>query len=236
MNESTVILDPRASRVGAVRGVRSPGATPLHHPAWAALIADCYRFRGFVVALRDATGELVAGAPFIEVGRRRRWVSLAFTDYCAPLGDLEAAGRPLRALEEQRLANGLRSIELRDQLGAERGRKEQDAGRLPPSAGPRRRARRDPHKPEPFAGATGDPAGSARRRSREARREPRRSRRLLLAPPRHASQARRADPAARIFRRPVGSSDRERGWGRYSSPSSADEQSQPRSSSGGGTW
>ena len=134
MNESTVILD--LGHPEWARFVEStPGATPLHHPAWAALIADCYRFRGFVVALRDATGELIAGAPFIEVGRRRRWVSLAFTDYCAPLGESEATGRLLLALEEQRLAEGLRSIEIRDRLGAG---DEQDARRLPPSAGPRR--------------------------------------------------------------------------------------------------
>jgi CelD/BcsL family acetyltransferase involved in cellulose biosynthesis len=118
LNTSTEILD--LGDPSWARFVESiPGATPLHHPAWAALIADCYRLRGFVVALRDATGELVAGAPFIEVGRRRRWVSLAFTDFCAPLGDSEAAGRLLLALEEQRLAKGIRSIEIRDRLGAD---------------------------------------------------------------------------------------------------------------------
>ena len=101
---------------GPVRGVHSRGdAAPP--PRLGNADRRLLPVRGFVVALRDATGELVAGAPFIEVGRRRRWVSLAFTDYCAPLGESEATGRLLRALEEQRLAKGLRSIEIRDQLG-----------------------------------------------------------------------------------------------------------------------
>ena len=60
--------------------VRGDGrATPFHHPEWARLIADCYGFQVFVLALRDdATGSIVAGVPVIETHRPfggRRWSS-----------------------------------------------------------------------------------------------------------------------------------------------------------------
>jgi CelD/BcsL family acetyltransferase involved in cellulose biosynthesis len=63
-------------------------ATPFHHPAWATLVADAYGFRPFVLAIVAADGRPLAGAPFIEVrtlARRRRWISLPFTDRCSPL-------------------------------------------------------------------------------------------------------------------------------------------------------
>jgi CelD/BcsL family acetyltransferase involved in cellulose biosynthesis len=90
-----------------------PEATPYHHPAWASLIADCYRFRGFVAALRDDDGEIVAGIPFVDVGNGRRWISLAFTDYCGPLGDAAACDRLLAVLETRRREEQVRSIEIR---------------------------------------------------------------------------------------------------------------------------
>ena len=65
-----------------------PAAGPFHLPAWAAMIADCYRFRAFALTVEDGGGELVAGLPVIEVRSLlggRRWVSLPFTDACAPL-------------------------------------------------------------------------------------------------------------------------------------------------------
>jgi CelD/BcsL family acetyltransferase involved in cellulose biosynthesis len=63
-------------------------ATPFHDPAWAALLAATYGYRPFAIAVADEAGRLVAGAPFVEVrglSRRRRWVSLPFTDECPPL-------------------------------------------------------------------------------------------------------------------------------------------------------
>src|SRR6478672_3358558 len=64
-----------------------PDATPFHHPSWAQLLADCYRLRARVAALLDRRGTIIAGMPLIEVPNhfRRRWVSLPFTDRCAPL-------------------------------------------------------------------------------------------------------------------------------------------------------
>ena len=73
----------------------SPKATPFHDPAWAELLAETYRYRGFVLAAADGDGRLLAGAPFIEVrGLRggRSWISLPFTDEC-PLLARDAAAR-----------------------------------------------------------------------------------------------------------------------------------------------
>lgn len=62
-------------------------ATPFHQPAWADLLGAVYGYRRFAIAVCDGTN-LVGGAPFVEVrhlSRRRRWISLPFTDECAPL-------------------------------------------------------------------------------------------------------------------------------------------------------
>lgn len=67
-----------------------PRANIFHHPAWMNLLAECYGYRPFVVAVRNADGKICAGLPMMEVNSRlagRRWVSLPFTDYCEPLYD-----------------------------------------------------------------------------------------------------------------------------------------------------
>lgn len=66
-------------------------ANIFHHPAWSAVLSECYNYRPFVAGIRDAQGALRAGLPMMEVGgrRSRRWVSLPFTDHCAPLHDGE---------------------------------------------------------------------------------------------------------------------------------------------------
>jgi CelD/BcsL family acetyltransferase involved in cellulose biosynthesis len=96
-----------------------PDATPFHHPSWSQLLADCYRLRPRVAAVLDGTGAIVAGLPLIEVGRgsHRRWVSLPFTDRCAPLVRTDP-GAPMLAeqLEDTRRELRLRSIEVRDRL------------------------------------------------------------------------------------------------------------------------
>jgi CelD/BcsL family acetyltransferase involved in cellulose biosynthesis len=101
-----------------------PDATPFHHPAWSQLLADCYRLRPRVAAVLDGAGAIVAGLPLIEVGRgsRSRWVSLPFTDRCAPLVRTDA-GAPMLAerLEHMRRELRLRSVEVRDRLADESG-------------------------------------------------------------------------------------------------------------------
>jgi len=64
---------------------RSEHATPFHHPAWTSVLADTYGFRSFGLVSDGET----EGLPVIEVAlpprRKRRWVSLPFTDHCPPL-------------------------------------------------------------------------------------------------------------------------------------------------------
>jgi CelD/BcsL family acetyltransferase involved in cellulose biosynthesis len=73
-----------------------PAATPFHHPSWGSLLAETYGFKAFAVTLSGPDGRLLGGAPFLEVRdirRRRSWISLPFTDECAPLAS--ASGEEL---------------------------------------------------------------------------------------------------------------------------------------------
>jgi CelD/BcsL family acetyltransferase involved in cellulose biosynthesis len=75
-------------------------AGPFHHPAWAALLAECYGFRPFAFATADAAGTIVAGVPMLDVRRRLREprrLSLPFTDACPPLAASEDARTQLAA-------------------------------------------------------------------------------------------------------------------------------------------
>jgi CelD/BcsL family acetyltransferase involved in cellulose biosynthesis len=88
------ISDPRWSSFVSKR----VQATAFHQPAWAGLLAECYGFRTFALALTGEQ-EIEAGLPVVEISKRfprrsRRWVSLPFTDACGPLAarsDGEAA-------------------------------------------------------------------------------------------------------------------------------------------------
>jgi CelD/BcsL family acetyltransferase involved in cellulose biosynthesis len=97
----------------------APEALPFHHPAWAALVAESYGFRPFVL-VADANGVIQAGLPVVEVKhpiRPRRWVALPFTDYCPPLlnvGQTESAFTP--ALDAARRAAGIGRLEVHAEL------------------------------------------------------------------------------------------------------------------------
>jgi CelD/BcsL family acetyltransferase involved in cellulose biosynthesis len=63
-------------------------ATIFHHPAWLRLITESYGYRPFVVISQDENGNIRAGLPMMEIKRmftRTRWVSVPFSDHCAPL-------------------------------------------------------------------------------------------------------------------------------------------------------
>jgi CelD/BcsL family acetyltransferase involved in cellulose biosynthesis len=99
-----------------------PGAGPFHHPAWTTAICDAYGYDAFVLGLEDADGGLAGGLPFVRIGGRllgRRWVSLPFTDACAPLLRPEASAADLAAelVAAQRDA-GVESVEVRSDLAA----------------------------------------------------------------------------------------------------------------------
>ena len=89
-------------------------ATPFHHPAWARLLTECYRFSAFALAI-EQHGVIAGGLPVTEVKRplgARRWVSLPFTDHCAPLvaeGDTEGF---LAEATQQADRAGIRQIEV----------------------------------------------------------------------------------------------------------------------------
>jgi CelD/BcsL family acetyltransferase involved in cellulose biosynthesis len=91
----------------------------FHHPAWARTVSAPYGFRAFVLARLQ--GEVVVGGvPLVEVRgplRAPRWISLPFTDRCAPLvrgtTDLNALTRDL---EMARRDAGVTSVEVRAAL------------------------------------------------------------------------------------------------------------------------
>ena len=60
----------------------------FHHPNWIELFAECYGFKPVILTITDPKGEIRAGLPILEVNSLftgRRWISLPFTDHCAPL-------------------------------------------------------------------------------------------------------------------------------------------------------
>jgi CelD/BcsL family acetyltransferase involved in cellulose biosynthesis len=98
-----------------------PTATCFHQPEWARTIAESYRFRPFVVAHREPSGDIASGLPLAEVrglSGRRRWVCLPFSDECAPLA---APGRDARIAASHadalRRAQGVTALQVRADLG-----------------------------------------------------------------------------------------------------------------------
>lgn len=98
----------------------APGANVFHHPHWLQVLAECYGYRPFIVAVRDGNGQLAAGLPMMEITsvvKRRRWVSLPFTDHCAPLYRDERSLAALRGgLDVLVQGNAAPPIELRSSL------------------------------------------------------------------------------------------------------------------------
>jgi CelD/BcsL family acetyltransferase involved in cellulose biosynthesis len=94
-----------------------PVATPFHHPDWTRLVAGCYGFRAFALAVSDATGTIRAGLPVVEVRHLRgghKWVSLPYTDYCPPLvSDRQEEDQLVAALQRAGRAAGVRQVEIR---------------------------------------------------------------------------------------------------------------------------
>lgn len=84
------LLDPSDKRWVTFIAATPQANNIFYHPAWSDLIARCYGYRSFVIALCSAQGEIAAGLPMLEVNSPltgKRWVSLPFTDHCAPLYD-----------------------------------------------------------------------------------------------------------------------------------------------------
>jgi hypothetical protein len=95
----------------------------FHHAAWLELLQECYGYRPFVVILRNARGQISAGLPMMEVGAlfsHHRWVSIPFSDHCAPLYSDPAWLRKFgEALTLEAQKSETPKIELRCELPAE---------------------------------------------------------------------------------------------------------------------
>lgn len=115
-SRSPLLLDPADERWLAF-AESNPLSTIFHHPAWVNLLADCYGYRPFVVAMADEDGKIHAGIPIMEVKSPltgRRWVSLPFTDHCAPLHrDVEALESLTDAVLQTAEAERVPKVELR---------------------------------------------------------------------------------------------------------------------------
>ena len=104
-------------------------ALPSHHPSWASMLAECYGYRAFALALADSARNVVGGLPLVDVKvplRGRKWVSLPFTDYVPPLVASKHLGPMLIAeLDSLRRSERLDRVEVRADVegahGFERG-------------------------------------------------------------------------------------------------------------------
>lgn len=109
------LTDPRWTDLAA----NAADATPFHHPAWSGVLSETYGFTAFGLALLEG-GRAVAGAPCLEVRtltRRRRWISLPFTDECAPIErEPGARDRFQAALADGAHELGAPSLEVRSDI------------------------------------------------------------------------------------------------------------------------
>lgn len=109
-----------------------PDAIPFHVPAWAALIADCYRFKASALTVRGAGSEILGGIPVVAVRfpfGGRRWVSLPFTDSCPVLARQDVAVEDVAgALAQHARAGGISDLEVRSALPAPDGAYPVDVG------------------------------------------------------------------------------------------------------------
>lgn len=82
-----VRLDSGDARWAAL-AAGQPEATIFHHPAWLALLQECYGYRPVLLASLGGDGQAVAALPLMQIDSRltgRRLVSLPFSDFCPPL-------------------------------------------------------------------------------------------------------------------------------------------------------
>jgi CelD/BcsL family acetyltransferase involved in cellulose biosynthesis len=95
-----------------------PEALPVHHPSWAQVLERSYGFRSLALVHEGDTG-IVAGMPVLQVRKpigRPRWISLPFTDYCPPLGEVDAVAGLAGELDAARTAHGVSRLEVRAPL------------------------------------------------------------------------------------------------------------------------
>ena len=93
------------------------GACIFHHPAWNNTLQQAYDYQPFVAAVCEPDGAICAGIPVMEVKNPLsvpRWISLPFSDHCAPLYlDADALKALTGFLRASHQADGSTSLELR---------------------------------------------------------------------------------------------------------------------------
>ena len=93
------------------------GSDIFHHSAWTRLMAECYGYRPFALAIYDEQDNILAGLPMMEVNSvltGSRWVSLPFSDHCKPLfKDLSYQTVLFDYLSELQIEDSVPRIEVR---------------------------------------------------------------------------------------------------------------------------
>lgn len=93
-----------------------PMATIFHTPEWIGLIANMYHYNSFILSLIDEYGQIHAGIPFMEIRSvfgKTRWISLSFTDHCAPISSQQKNLDELLNFVDQITSNRSQKAELR---------------------------------------------------------------------------------------------------------------------------
>ncbi|NMB55058.1 MAG: GNAT family N-acetyltransferase [Leptolinea sp.] len=94
-----------------------PDAMIFHHPFWMKNLEDTYDYKAFVLVVEGKDQTIQAGVPMMQVDSfltGRRWVSLPFSDWCAPLFLHDEALEELTdGLIELSETNGVPGMELR---------------------------------------------------------------------------------------------------------------------------
>ncbi|MCD4751845.1 MAG: GNAT family N-acetyltransferase [Anaerolineaceae bacterium] len=94
-----------------------PGSCLFHHPAWVGMVAHSYGYHPFLAAVINPQEKIIAGVPIIEtltLTRKRRWVSLPFTDHCQPLHlDEEGLQQLATGILEESRRQKIADLELR---------------------------------------------------------------------------------------------------------------------------
>src|SRR5215218_5182546 len=178
----------------------SEQALVTHHPSWTSMLAECYGYRTFVLALVNDAGDIVGGLPLVDVKVPlvgRKWVSLPFTDYAPPLlADSHLGQLLVDELGSLRRTEGVNRVEIRAPLAG--------AGQVIP-----RGFRNVPR----FSSATGHPQGRARGDNRTPWDMPQRhDRDLLLTSRTHPTAIGDPHPAQEVLRASVGEDHQPRFW------------------------
>lgn len=117
MNTSKLEFKDYSDRDWQIFAAAQKQANIFHHTAWLQLMQECYGYRPFVVILRDAKGAICVGLPMMEVNSiftHRRWVSIPFSDHCAPLYCDATVSKELeRALAYEAQKPGNPAVEIR---------------------------------------------------------------------------------------------------------------------------